>query len=488
MDWGRSYMQGIMLLGAALVLVTQNASSRFDPKPWVEDLEVARRALVEKYANLEWAALEREADLDRRFAEARASLRTATSDAEARAIFDRLTRRLGDAHVLFRWPSSTTSHARADNDLCARLDMGTQPQVPSIASFVPGYAPLKSSPSDAFAAGIIQADGQKVGVLRIGSFDFGQAPGLCQEALTALKLPADAPCDVACEDHVGAWAYERMTHDLEARLRALRAAGATTLVVDITRNGGGSEWVEAVARMLTAKRLKPEESGIVRGNHWVSALSRFEADLRKAMVTADPADRPLLAGILDESEAKRREVAIPCDGTPLFRGERPACSWLVKGFHATRAVAAMDPAVLRQKPWARLVFSAMEFPYYQEGVWRGPLIVVVDGGTASAAEEFAAVLQDNEAAVIMGSPSAGAGCGYTNGGTPTALRHSGAVLQVPDCARFRADGTNEVMGIQPDVLVGFRQPDGPHRLSARFADKLPEALRRAKALWRTTNP
>src|SRR2546430_1310196 len=111
--------------------------------------------------------------------------------------------------------------------------------------------------------------------------------------------------------------------------------------------------------------------------------------------------------------------------------------------------------------------------------WHGPLIVLVDGGTGSAAEQFAAVLEDNHAAIIIGAPTAGAGCGHTNGGTPTTLKNSGGILELPDCARLRADGSNEVMGIQPDVLVGLRTTDGPHRQATRAFQKLPEAIERA---------
>ena len=134
-----------------------------------------------------------------------------------------------------------------------------------------------------------------------------------------------------------------------------------------------------------------------------------------------------------------------------------------------------DPVELRSKSWAADVFTPMQFPY-EEGVWRGPLIVLVNGGTGSAAEEFAAVLQDNGAAVIMGATTAGAGCGHTNGGTPTTLKNSGAVFEVPDCVRFRKDGSNEVMGIQPDVFVGLRWQDGPRRRGLRVAEKLPSAV------------
>jgi hypothetical protein len=35
------------------------------------------------------------------------------------------------------------------------------------------------------------------------------------------------------------------------------------------------------------------------------------------------------------------------------------------------------------------------------------------------------------------------------------------------------------MGIQPDVLVGLRTTDGPHRQGIRVLEKLPEAVARA---------
>ena len=116
----------------------------------------------------------------------------------------------------------------------------------------------------------------------------------------------------------------------------------------------------------------------------------------------------------------------------------------------------------------QLRFYAAKFNY-PDAVWDGPLIVLVNGYTGSAAEEFTAVLQDNHAAVVMGAPTAGAGCGHTDGGTPTKLKNSGGILELPHCARFRADGSNEVMGIQPDVLVGLRATDGPHRQGLRVA-------------------
>lgn len=118
----------------------------------------------------------------------------------------------------------------------------------------------------------------------------------------------------------------------------------------------------------------------------------------------------------------------------------------------------------------------MKYPY-AEGVWRGPLIVLIDGDTVSSAEEFAAVLQDNHAALIIGTVSAGAGCGHTDGSEPIKLRHSGATLALPDCVYLRADGTNEVRGIVPDLVIGLRHFDSSKHRSADVVGRLPEALR-----------
>jgi C-terminal processing protease CtpA/Prc len=96
---------------------------------------------------------------------------------------------------------------------------------------------------------------------------------------------------------------------------------------------------------------------------------------------------------------------------------------------------------------------------YTENPKALPLYVVVDRETWSAAEYFAALLQDNHAATVVGEVTGGAGCGYTNGGIPTKLKNSGAQLEMPDCVRFRADGSNEVNGITPNVLLAWAEHD-----------------------------
>jgi hypothetical protein len=54
------------------------------------------------------------------------------------------------------------------------------------------------------------------------------------------------------------------------------------------------------------------------------------------------------------------------------------------------------------------------------------------------------------------------------------------VLRLPDCVRIRKNGDNEVIGISPDVLVGYHAGDGRKARAARLAAALPAALARAR--------
>jgi Peptidase family S41 len=459
------------LASVILMLAARAMAGAFEPQPWIDDLGQVKEALATKYANLEWAVFEREVDLQRLFAETQERIEHATSEAEARAAFDRLARHLGDGHVRFDWPHGAAVAASPARDQCAALGYDARMRATPVGANAVGYQPLSTSESSEFPAGLLSVNGQRVGVVQIGVFTPQGFPALCQAALQALAVPAQKSCDDACGDRIESWASGRLTLDLAAQLRALQAAGAGSLVVDVAANGGGTEWAEAVARMLTPLRLQSERAGFVRGDHWAKAFADDEAALRRFAAHASGRDRAVLLKLADEVEAKRRTALTPCDSAPLWRREHPACSWLGEAFFGSGMLAAADPSALRGKPWATRLFSPMEFPY-EEGVWRGPLIVLVDRNTGSAASEFAAVLQDNHAAIVMGETADG-GCGHTN---------SGATLEVPDCARFRRDGSNEVMGIQPDVPVSFGAVDGPHRRGALFLAQLPVATERAVAL------
>ncbi len=150
---------------------------------------------------------------------------------------------------------------------------------------------------------------------------------------------------------------------------------------------------------------------------------------------------------------------------------------------ASGTLPDVRPGELPDSPSSVHLFYPSRY-HYHEGVYSGPLLVLVDEKTASAAECFAAMLADSGAASVVGSQTRGAGFGYTNGGIRTVLKNSGAEVRMPDGVRFRRDGKNEAEGITPDVLVPWRLDDGASQRAARVLTILPDAISRARARFR----
>ena len=454
------------ILPLLFLSTAQAAVKGWDSAPWLADLAQMRAAMERDYPNRDWLTGERELSLDRLFAQAGDAIRTGQGDGDARRALDRLVERVRDGHVALRWPV-------ADRDGNERSG-GPDPRPTTVAAFcvargydagqvtagtaaaMPGYRAVDNDTP--FATGMVEAGGAKVGVLRIGVFSPQGYPRLCEWAVAGERVALDRPCDEGCEDRVLTAAYAAMTRGLMAAVERLRDAGVGTLMVDLTRNGGGSEWAEAAARILSARPLRSAPLAVLRGQGWVERWQALASRLRAQARAASAADRALLTDGAERAEAIARGLK-PCPA-----GDD--CARLGSVGFASGLWPERPAGQLEGKPWAADLFSPAQFPY-RDGVWQGPLILLVDGQTWSAAEQFAALLRDNGAAVVMGERTGGAGCGHLYGNEPIVLAHSGARLELPNCARFRRDGSNEVGGIVPDVPTGVRWNDG-----AGFAGRL----------------
>lgn len=472
---------------AALALGGGGAAAQeaWDAKPWLADLAQMRAALDAKYANLEWLRTERELDLDALFVRAAAAIEGAGGDAQAKAVFDRVVQRIADGHVGLSWPRprpapAATTAAPAPQPpataeaFCRALGYNAGQASAGLGPALAGYTPVESA--QLLPAGIVTAGGVRAGILRIGVFQPHGYPALCTEAVSALPVPLDRPCDEACENAIVTFAYRRLGAALEDRLARLRAAGAEVLIVDITDNGGGSEWTEAAARMVAARPLTSARMGFVRGPHWQRLWGELGDRLRGFAADAPAGDRPRLLAWAAEADAASAEAARTCPpaGTP-------DCPRLGRAGYATGLVGSAPSGAFAGKDWGVHVFNPAQH-HYRDGAWNGPVLVLTDQETWSAAEQFAALLQDNRAALVVGARTGGAGCGHTWGGTPTTLSNSGAILKLPDCVRFRADGSNEVRGVLPDVVLPWRANDGAAFRARMLEAALPHAIARARAL------
>ncbi len=219
-----------LLLAVAASASTASLAQGFDPAPWLADLEQARQAFYSRYANLEWLEQEREVKVDALFDDLAQRLRMAPDEQAARAVFERLERRVGDGHVRIEWPmparpAAAAAAASPQPDLCASIGYDARQNGPGTADRLAGYQPLQPADGNAFAAGTFASAGVPVGAVRIGVFQPQGYPELCRSAVQALAIPVGKPCDDECQNRIVTWAYRRMGEMLEQRLRQLKAAG-----------------------------------------------------------------------------------------------------------------------------------------------------------------------------------------------------------------------------------------------------------------------
>jgi carboxyl-terminal processing protease len=128
--------------------------------------------------------------------------------------------------------------------------------------------------------------------------------------------------------------------------------------------------------------------------------------------------------------------------------------------------------------------SAQEDFNYQAhygGTWQVPLVVLIDGDSASASEIFAGAIKDNNRGTVVGTTSYGKGS--VQGIFP--LGYAGAGIRLTTAKFFSPNGTPiSHRGVAPHNVVRTRAvakpvTDGPNKLASKTADAILEAGIRA---------
>jgi hypothetical protein len=474
---------------ALLVLAAGSVSHAQDFKTdvWLEDFAQLKREMSASYANLDWAIENRGLDLKQLSEQTESRLLQARNEAEAKKIIESFLDAFGDGHLSVQWAQNKVNNSStADNTqpvspipICERLGYQSHNQTPRIAfTRLNNFREIKTEDSKYFSIGVLRVAANKdVGVIKIVIFSERAFPDLCEQAATEMNLTKDSPCDDECEDRVERSAANLLTAALARQVEALKRNKTSALLVDISGNGGGTNWVEPAARILSAKSLRSPRQQLIRHEHWTKQLKwRLETIEADARQSASP-NRELLqqgANILRKAILESQQL---CDRRGVWENRKPDCSLVATTppLYPQSVLPFAKPAALPDKPSSRFLFYPSRYAY-REGVYSGQLMVLVDQGTWSSAEYFAAMLRDNNAATIIGEPTGGAGCGYTNGGIQTFLKNSGARVKIPDCVRLRADGSNEVTGITPDVFIPWRPNDNRYQRVKRVFDVLSEHI------------
>lgn len=490
------------LIAAGLAALVGVAVWRWPPSAaeragWLADYEALREQTGKAYANFGERLRTRAIaprDLDARTREA---LLRARDTAEAQAALQAFAAAFDDNHfkvraplgILQRWRLRLAGASPSDPEplppglggaeACARMGYRADDRGEMGWSSLPGWQQLGGGTAERpFLAGLIEEEGRgPVAVLRIPSFNVEAFPVLCAARWEQYKEELRAPCDADCQGDFALRVEFALIDRLASQLEQLRRAGAGALLVDITGNGGGSSVADPLARELSSIPLREPELGFIRHPHWEKRFAAdrdaFAHELSRADLPA--AQRAILESARDRAEAMRAEAARSCD---------PMSVWAQVGPELPCEPVGRFPGFLRYARPGELdglgtrgrLFNPSQYSY-REGVWTGPLLVLIDRWTASAAEGFAALLKDNGAATLLGERTLGIGCGYTGGGVTLQLPHTGMTVRTPDCIRYRADGHSEAEGIAPDIPVPW-----PAEVDSTIRAKMVLAIVRASLL------
>lgn len=474
----------IFVLVLILLSVGIISAQDFKADFWFEDFAQLKQEMAAHYANLEWAVEKRGLDLKQLSETTEARLRQARNDGEAQAVIESFLNAFGDGHLNAQWEQNTSSNPSSDSGspqtttqtpLCQRLGYKSENLTPRILfSRLKDFREIKNEDSKYFSVGVLRITKNKnVGVIRIPLFSEYLFPDLCEQASSSLGLTKDSACDDDCDDLVERKSANLLTAALGRQIETLKRQNIQSLLIDITGNGGGTNWTEAAARTLSAKPLRSPRQRFIRHEHWTRQLKRrlelIEGDARKLPVNWQK-DWLQAADILRKAITESQQ---PCRLETIWQNQKPNCSLVVAAptLYPQSILSYAKSGSLPELPSSRYIFYPSRYEY-REGAYAGKLLILVDERTGSSAEYFTAMLRDNNAATIIGEPTSGSGCGYTNRGIPTILKNSRGRIRMPDCVRLRADGSNEVEGITPDVLIPWRTNDSRYQRVNRVFDSL----------------
>ncbi|CDG39692.1 hypothetical protein ASAP_1647 [Asaia bogorensis] len=319
---------------------------------------------------------------------------------------------------------------------------------------LPGFKLILDGLGSTFRAGTITRSGVTLGILRIQNFRARAFPAACLHAWAELRQAGKA----ITTDSMREAAELRWFHDMAAEIRALRHTGATALVVDIGNDSGGDDSGDWTPRLFTNRPVRSARLLMADASDAGRYFADEIRDINEALAATQSHDAR--AALKDARSFFYQQTAAigehRCDLSWVWREQRAwsptNCNRLLSAGYAGGYSPGLARSALGDSKAAAALSSASTVQSFF-GSWTGPTYVLADQRSYSSAEMFAAVMQDNRIAKLVGNRTGGDGCGFMTKNDPIILRHSRLRFRVPNCMRLRAKGTNEEAGIVPDISV-----------------------------------
>jgi hypothetical protein len=469
-------------LGRADTAGWQSPANRFDRSGWEADYAALKHELERSYSHLAWfGSPQAGTDLPSLERTTRLALQNAGSNADAESAIRQFVADFHDGHFSVAAASASfallpeppiVETAATAGTACAAFGFAPVTRIAFSTPFesLSGFALVSDGIGESFRTGLIEQSGLRIGIVRIPRFRPQEFPLVCERAWQSIRLSGREPT----RTEVNARAGEEWLRLLAERLARLKALGARALVVDIGDNGGGNDLGDWAVRLFTRGPVTSAPLLISAGPVAIPYFDEQLNDLRRALA-AEPASggatrRALQDAIAAFERRKQDAVAPACDMSWVWREQREwrtsVCKRLIASGFASGALAYADQGSLPAQAAETLYWASRADAF--RGAWEGPTYVLTNPGTGSAAEMFAALIRDRGIAKTIGRRTFGLGCGFMVSGGPFVLPHSRLAFNIPNCVRLRADGTDEVAGVAPDIPVMPSPGEGARSVAMRM--------------------
>jgi len=488
---------GLVAAACCVTFYCMAQTANFDRDPWLKDYASLKQALEKRYSNLAWfASPEGGVDLPALDRRTLAALQSARSDEDARSALLNFVTSFHDGHfsqLAALAPPLAVTSPRPDNPVysrqdaaggCAALGYALDGSTAFSTPFesMPGFHLLSDGAAQPFRAGIFTYSGKpaRLGIVRIPVFE-NTHPALCVQAWGRDEVwnPQGKFIRGALRRAVEQLWYEALA-DL---LRKFKTDGVAAVLVDVGDNSGGDDSGDIAARLFTAAALHSSPLWMSQ-DQTVSAPYFDEqlTDLREVL-TSDSASKGMVEQSIATFAGQKEKLAEACPMDWVWRQRRAwtsqPCRRLTPAGSAGGPLADLNPHAVADARVARVLhWPMLVAPLW--GSWTGPVYVLTNDKTYSAAEMFAAVLQNNRAAKIIGTRTGGDGCGFMNTPQPLVLPNSRLRFRIPNCVRIKADGTDEVAGVIPDIPIQAAEGENARPRAMRLLGELYADLERSR--------